>query len=116
MGVGVWISYSTLHITTQSNMVQFVGKFKRETEEKYEDFLNKLNVGFMKRKAATASTPTMEISEAGGKFKMVTSTTLTSIELNFELGVPFDETTADGRTCKTTVTQGRQADHQAGGS
>ena len=36
---------------------------------------------------------------------MVTSTKLKSIELNFTLGVEFDETTTDGRTCKTTVTQ-----------
>merc|ERR1712183_814689 len=86
-------------------MVQIIGKYKRTTEEKYEDFLNKLNVGLLKRMAAMASVPTMEISEAGGKYKMVTSTTLTSVELNFELGVAFDETTADGRTCKTTVTK-----------
>ena len=56
------------------------------------------------RKAATASTPTMEISQNGSKWKMVTKTTLKSIELNFEIGVPFDETTTDGRKCKTTVT------------
>ena len=28
---------------------------------------------------------------------MVTSTSMKSIELNFELGVEFEETTADGR-------------------
>ena len=31
-------------------------------------------------------------------------TILKSVELNFELGVPFEETTTDGRKCKTTVT------------
>ena len=56
------------------------------------------------RKAATSSTPTMEVSESGGKWKVVTKTTLKSIELNFTVGVPFDETTTDGRKCKTTVT------------
>jgi hypothetical protein len=35
--------------------------------------------------------------ENGGKWKMVTSTSMKSIELNFELGVEFEETTADGR-------------------
>merc|ERR1712055_246023 len=108
MGVGVWIPFSQLLLFTHTHlaiMVQFIGTYKRTEEEKYEAFLNKLNVGLLKRKAALASTPSMEISESGGKYKMVTSTTLSSVELNFELGVEFDETTADGRTCKTTVTK-----------
>ena len=68
-----------------SNMVQITGKYTRTKEEKYEDFLSKLNVGFLTRKAAMASTPTMDITENGGKWKMVTSTTLKSIVLEFEL-------------------------------
>ena len=56
------------------------------------------------RKAATASTPTMEITQNGNKWKMATKTVLKTVELNFEIGVPFDETTTDGRKAKTTVT------------
>ena len=56
------------------------------------------------RKAAIATTPTMEITESGGKWKVVTKTTLKSTEINFEVGKPFEETTADGRKCTTTVT------------
>ena len=56
------------------------------------------------RKAATSSTPTMEITESGGKWKVVTKTTLKSTGINFEVGKPFEETTADGRKCITTVT------------
>ena len=54
-------------------MVQFAGKYKRTQEEKYEDFLSKLGVGFMMRKAATASTPSMEITDVGGgtKFQII---------------------------------------------
>lgn len=44
-------------------MVQFAGTYKRTKEEKYEEFLSKLGVGFMVRKAATVSAPTMTISE-----------------------------------------------------
>merc|ERR1711976_600884 len=51
-----------------------------------------------------ASTPTMEITKTGDKWKMVTATALKSVVLEFELGVPFDEDTTDGRKCKTTVT------------
>ena len=44
-------------------MVQFAGKYKRTKEEKYDDFLAKLGLNYLTRKAATASTPTMEITE-----------------------------------------------------
>lgn len=87
-------------------MVQFAGKYTRTEEDSYDAFLSKIGLNYLTRKAATASTPSMEITEtAPGKWKMVTSTTLKSVELNFELGKPFDEKTTDGRTCKTTVTQ-----------
>merc|ERR1712168_501100 len=108
---GVVIANSSLHSSLESctfkiiKMVQFSGTYKRESEEGYEDFLRKLNVGMLMRKAPTASTPTMTISEDGaGNWKMVTSTTLKSIDLSFRLGTPFKETTADGRECNTTVT------------
>ena len=74
------------------------------SKENYEEFLKALNVGFILRKAAMASTPVMMISEAGGKWTMVTKTTVKSIELSFCLGEEFDEDTTDGRKCKTTVT------------
>merc|ERR1712071_570104 len=40
----------------------------------------------------------------GGNWTMITKTTVKSIELRFKLGEAFDETTTDGRNCKTTVT------------
>ena len=56
------------------------------------------------RTAVTASTPTMEITESGGKWRVAMQTILKSNEINFENGVPFDELTQDGRSCTTTVT------------
>ena len=50
-------------------MVQFAGTYKRTKEEKYEEFLSKLGVGFMVRKAATVSAPTMTISEVSYRFR-----------------------------------------------
>merc|ERR1712021_102082 len=96
--IGVFFERQTIF-----KMVQMTGIYKRTSEAKYEDFLNKLGVGFMMRKAALASTPTMTITQTGDKWKMTTATTLKSMTLEFTLGVPFDEDTADGRKCKTTV-------------
>merc|ERR1712168_1358906 len=86
------------------NMVQFTGKFTRTSADNYDEFLKALNVGFLLRKASSASTPVMEISESDGNWVMKTSTSMKSMELKFKLGVPFDEETTDGRKCETTVT------------
>ena len=67
-------------------MVKFEGKYQRTKCEDYEAFLNELNVGWILRKAATVSTPVMVITqEEGGKWKIVTSTTLKSMEMTFEV-------------------------------
>merc|ERR1711913_165150 len=84
-------------------MVQMTGTYTRVSEGNYEEVLKVLNVGFMLRKAALASTPTMTITEAGGQWNMITKTTMKSIDLKFRLGEEFDEVTTDGRKCKTTV-------------
>merc|ERR1719384_2720197 len=61
----------------------------------------------MLRKAATASTPVLEVTyDAGSEtwcFK--TSTMLKSMELKFKLGEEFDEKTPDGREVTSIVTQ-----------
>merc|ERR1712226_2018 len=85
-------------------MVQIEGKYKRTKADNYEAFLNKMGVGFILRKAATSSSPVMDITKNGDKWKIVTSTSLKSMELNFELGKSFEEETIDGRKVTTTVT------------
>ena len=42
--------------------MSFVGKYERISAENYEEFLKGLDVNFMLRKAATISTPVMEVS------------------------------------------------------
>ena len=37
------------------------GKFERTSAENYDEFLQALKVNFLLRKAATASTPTMDV-------------------------------------------------------
>merc|ERR1712117_332154 len=97
-------SYSLKHTLIHINMVQITGTYTRASEENYEELLKALNVGFMLRKAAMASTPVMTITESGGNWTMSTKTTMKSIELKFKLGEEFEEETTDGRKCKTTVT------------
>ena len=86
-------------------MDSFKGKYERTSADKYEELLKALDVNFLLRKAATVSTPVMEVSEAGGVWTIKTSTSLKSMELKFKIGEEFDETTPDGRevTAKVTV-------------
>merc|ERR1712012_897277 len=84
--MGVFLRSFIKQLPQFINMVEFTGNFVRTKEEKYEDFLTKLGVGYLMRKAATVSTPTMEITESGGKWKMETKTVAKSIVLEFELG------------------------------
>merc|ERR1711973_1024300 len=90
--------------SSQCKMDSFKGKFERTSAEKYEEFLKALDVNFLLRKAATVSTPVMEVSEEGGVWTIKTSTTLKSMELKFKVGEEFDETTADGREVTAKVT------------
>merc|ERR1712133_181321 len=87
-----------------TSMVQITGTYTQTSRENYEEFLKALDVGFILRKAALASTPVMSIEEKDGNWVMITKTTVKSIELKFRLGEEFEEDTTDGRHCKTTVT------------
>ena len=80
------------------------GTYTRTSAEKYEEILAELGVNFLLRKAATVSTPVMDVSEADGVWTIKTSTTLKSMELKFKIGEEFDETTPDGRDVKAIVT------------
>jgi len=85
------------HTNNTTKMDAFKGKFERTSEENYEELLKLLDVNFLLRKAATVSTPTVEITETDGVFNIKSSTTMKTVEMSFKLGEPFDETTPDGR-------------------
>merc|ERR1712179_406792 len=84
-------------------MDAFKGKYERTSAENYEELLKILDVNFLLRKAATVSTPHMEIKEEGGVWTITTSTTHGTMELKFKLGEEFDETTPDGREVTAIV-------------
>merc|ERR1711874_443492 len=99
----------TNYFSLATTMDAFKGKYTRTNAEQYEEFLKALDVGILLRKAATYSTPVMEITEADGTWNIKTSTTLKSMELKFKLDEEFEETTPDGRdvTAKVTFEDGK---------
>ena len=70
-----------------NSMEVFKGKFERTSAENYEEFLKAMDVGYLLRKAATVSTPTLEVTESGGVWSFKTSTTLKSIDLKFKVSL-----------------------------
>ena len=79
-------------------MVHFAkGKYERVSEENFEELLETLNVNYLFRIAALASTPQMEVTEDKGVWTIKVSTILKSITLKFRVNEPFDEVTPDGR-------------------
>merc|ERR1712098_278728 len=86
-----------------NTMDAFKGTFERTSADQYDEFLKALDVSFLLRKAATVSTPVMEISEDAGTWTIKTSTTLKTMELKFKLDEEFDETTPDGREVSAKV-------------
>ena len=99
-------------------MDAFKGKYERTSAENYEEFLKALDVSYLLRKAATVSTPVVEVTENSGVWSIKSSTTLKSMELKFkviwkvlnwywllytQIGVEFEESTPDGRDVKAIV-------------
>ena len=68
-------------------MEAFKGKYERTSAEGYEEFLKALDVSYLLRKAATVSTPIVEITENKGVWSIKSSTTLKSMELKFKVNL-----------------------------
>ena len=66
-------------------MEAFKGKYERTSAENYEEFLKALDVSYLLRKAATVSTPVVEVTENSGVWSIKSSTTLKSMELKFKV-------------------------------
>jgi len=86
-------------------MPSMTGTFKLIKSENFDEYMKAVGVGFALRKLATAATPTTEISHEGDNWNIKTWTTFKTTEIKFKLGEEFDETTADGRQCKSTITK-----------
>ncbi|KAL7053849.1 hypothetical protein AAHC03_026773 [Spirometra sp. Aus1] len=85
-------------------MDAFLGSFKLQTSEGFDEVMARLGVGFITRKAGNAMKPTLTISKNGDKYTMKSSSTFKTSEFTFHLGEPFEEVTPDGRTVESTIT------------
>ncbi|KAM9838327.1 fatty acid-binding protein, heart [Aulostomus maculatus] len=82
----------------------FVGTWNLKESEKFDEYMKELGVGFATRKVGNMTKPTTIIAVDGDKVTVKTQSTIKNTEISFKLGEEFDETTADDRKVKSTVT------------
>uniref|UniRef100_A0A673UCT8 Fatty acid binding protein 3 n=1 Tax=Suricata suricatta TaxID=37032 RepID=A0A673UCT8_SURSU len=82
----------------------FVGTWKLVDSKNFDDYMKSIGVGFATRQVANMTKPTTIIEKNGDKITVKTQSTFKNTEISFELGVEFDETTADDRKVKSIVT------------
>ncbi|KAM9687776.1 fatty acid-binding protein, heart [Trichechus inunguis] len=82
----------------------FVGTWKLVDSKNFDDYMKSLGVSFATRQVACMTKPTTIIEVHGDTIVIKTHSTFKNTEISFKLGVEFDETTADDRKVKSTVT------------
>ncbi|XP_059932315.1 retinol-binding protein 2-like isoform X1 [Gadus macrocephalus] len=81
------------------------GTWEMVSNDKFEDVMKAMDIDFATRKIAAHLTQTKIIVQKGDVFETMTQSTFRNYEVNFTVGVEFDEYTKglDNRTVKTLV-------------
>jgi len=82
----------------------FVGTWKIESSENFDKYMEAVGVGAALAKLGSVAKPTLTISIEGDTWNLKSETLFKNNKIQFQLGVEFDETTADDRHMKTTFT------------
>ncbi|KAM4029330.1 fatty acid-binding protein, adipocyte-like [Anomaloglossus baeobatrachus] len=79
-------------------------KLVENNTEDFNKYMEKVGVSFLIRQAACHLKPDVSINKDGEDWCVKTMSTFKNTELKFKCGEEFDETTADGRKVKSTIT------------
>ncbi|XP_072164345.1 fatty acid-binding protein, liver-like [Diadema setosum] len=82
----------------------FVGKFKLEKSDNFDEFMKALGVGYVLRKVGNSVYPELTISNENDHVKLTSVSTFKTTTLEFDLNKEFQTTTVDGRKVRSTVT------------
>jgi len=82
----------------------FIGSWNLQSSENFDEYMKAVGVGAIMAKLGSTAKPTLIISVDGDTWTMKSETTFKTTKVEFKIGVEFDETTADDRKMKTTIT------------
>ncbi|CAG5127106.1 unnamed protein product [Candidula unifasciata] len=83
---------------------KLLGHWKLESSENFDEYMKAMKVNIVLRKIGNSITSYFEICKDGDTWTLHITSTFKNQTLVFKLGEPVDETTLDGRKCKSTFT------------
>ncbi|XP_022064016.1 fatty acid binding protein 4b [Acanthochromis polyacanthus] len=84
---------------------QFTGTWTLDASDNFDEYMKEIGVSFATRQMGNLAKPNLMISVGDDGFiSMKSESTFKTTEIKFKLNEEFDETTADGRNTKTTIT------------
>ncbi|CAG9854310.1 unnamed protein product [Phyllotreta striolata] len=87
------------------SLTELLGKkYKLSTSDNFDEYMKKLGVGFVTRKAGAAVSPVVDLQKNGDEYVLSSVSTFKNVILKFKPGVEFDQETPDGRKVKSTIT------------
>jgi len=84
-------------------MAHFNGKYKLESSENFDQFMQALGVNYLLRKVGNTTKPTLTIETDGKHFKFLSESTFKNIKVEFNLDEEYEDSSPDGRKTKNTV-------------
>ncbi|WAR13295.1 FABP7-like protein [Mya arenaria] len=83
-------------------MTRVLGKWKLETQDdNWDEYMKTVGVGFALRQIGKRTATWEEIRQEGDDWTLNITSTFKNVNLKFQLGEEFDETTMDGRKVKS---------------
>ncbi|VDI42751.1 Hypothetical predicted protein [Mytilus galloprovincialis] len=84
-------------------MTKLLGHWKLySSDDKWDDYMKMMGVNIILRKVGNSITSCEEIKQTDDLWELLITSTFKNAHLKFKLGEVFDETTLDGRKCKST--------------
>jgi len=85
-------------------MEQFLGKWKMESSDNFEEYLKAVGIGMATRKVAASSKPNNVITaEPNGVYNIRSESSFKNHDTKFKLNEEFEEHMADGRKARTLI-------------
>lgn len=92
-----------MRVANWADMTKLLGHWKLySSDNKWDDYMKTMGVNIILRKVGNSITSCEEIKQTDDLWELLITSTFKNAHLKFKLGEEFDETTLDGRKCKST--------------